>query len=222
MGPTPEAEDRMLAAILAANAAAANREPARTRHGASDAPMRTSDAPEPAPKPASAPEPDRAPAAKRRTQLLIALPIAACLVIAIGIGALAAGTHTKSASYRNAADTASEPRSASSAPEASESDAIGRNMPEAAEASNSLFSIIELEDGTVLRIVASDSGAPAPDEALVGESLGQAAARNADGTSAVACTVYRYADERYPYAIRYADDPELRLAAEDEHSSLER
>lgn len=222
MGPTPEAEDRMLAAILAANAAATNRDPARTRLGATDAPMRASDAPEPAPEPASAPEPDRAPAAKRRTQLLIALPIAACLAIAVGIGALAAGTHTKSASYQNAADTASELRSASPAPEASESGAIERNGSEVAETSDSPFPIIELEDGTVLHIVESDSGAPAPDEALVSESLGQASARAADGTSAVGCTVYRYADERYPYAIRYADDPELHLAVEDGHSSLER
>lgn len=211
MGPTPEAEDRMLAAILAANATAANRESARTRHGATDASMRASDAP----------APDRTPIAKKRSRLLIALPIAACLVIVVGIGVLAVGARTTVGSFDNAADTASELRSASSAPEASESDAIERSGSEAAEPPALPFPIVELEDGTVLRIAESGSGAPAPDEALVGENLGEATAHAADGASA-ACTVYRYADEQYPYAIRYADDPELHLAAEDEGNSIER
>lgn len=197
MDPTPEAQDRMLAAILAANEAAAE----------------CGNGSEPAPAP------DRAPAAKKRTPLLIALPIAACLAIIVGVGAFTIGGRTAGESSSNATDTAAAPLSASPAPEAGQSDATEPNGARVAESPARLFPVIELADGTVLRIAERDDGVLVPDETLAGESLGEAAARAEDGSSVRACTVYRYDDERYPYAIRYVGDPELYLAVADAGSS---
>lgn len=186
MGPTPEAEDRMLANILATKSTVG-------QHAA---------------------------APKRNNLRALALPIAACLVALAGIGMLVVGQayfttlgnqlgDSGSSMQEKAVESysASPEDASSSRDEASPSIALAPNGP--AER----FPAIELEDGTVLLIAKDGSSLPLiADEKLVGGEAQEATARSEDGAATEPCTVYAYANDKTPFAVRYPDDPACYLA----------
>lgn len=195
MGPTPEAEDRMLANILATKSTVGQHAaaPKKARHAA---------------------------APKRNNLRALALPIAACLVVLAGIGMLVVGQayfatlgnqlgDSGSSMQEKAVESysASPEDASSSRDEASPSIALAPNGP--AER----FPAIELEDGTVLLIAKDGSSLPLiADEKLVGGEAQEATARSEDGATTEPCTVYAYANDKTPFAVRYPDDPTCYLA----------
>lgn len=187
MDPSREAEERMLAAVIAAH------NPRVVKRG--------------------------------RQPWKIALPIAACLVLFAGIGALAFNVITSS--YQQMSNTLGNASSAESAGSADpgDTDASGEGQsddttdsdlsePAATDDTDVRYSIIELASGEQLRIVLTDTGDPVlGDTDLVGEEIGQAVAFDETHTESVACEVFVYGDGVHPYAVRYEGDEKIYLAA---------
>lgn len=241
IGPSPEAEKRMLEKILGANterisaqtadasdaprprlAATANpRQPERTAAESASqqprVPITKSHAHSSAPAHSK-------PVRKKRSPLAVALPIAACLIIvAIGVG-MAAFNTSMNKNLGGSADMAalSKSESQESPPDAaieaipySESPTEEPNSPSMLAA---LFPTIELADDSTLRVAFDDRSKPlVADIDLVGSERESATAHsdNAADESTVPCTVFEYADELHPYAIHYEGDPTYYLAASD-------
>lgn len=243
IGPSPEAEKRMLENILEANtehisaqtadasdaprprlAAAANpRQPQRT---AAESASKQPRAPITKPHAHSSAPAHSKPVRKKRSPLAVALPIAACLIIvAIGVGVSTMAYITSlNSNLGGSADMAalSKSESQESPPDAaieaipySESPTEEPNSPSILAA---LFPTIELADDSTLRVVFDDGSKPlVADIDLVGSERESATAHsdNAADESTVPCTVFEYADELHPYAIRYEGDPAYYLAASD-------
>lgn len=196
MTPTPEAEAHMLAALLAENGRAAS-------HAAEPKDGRAAVA-EPKRKPKHAAE-----ALRRRSARAFLLPLAACLVILAGIGAAAlsyldalngnlaasmSGTDEPVGAMLLEDELSEEaPEGATPSAESAEPGDAAKNLP-----------VIRTETGVLLRIAADESGNPIVGaEALVGTEFDRAQATGEGGVSSMACTVFAYGDERYPYAVRY-------------------
>lgn len=242
MGPSPEAEDRMLAAILAENDTLARSQMPGNAMGAH---ARTSDAPQDDTVTESPVRPEnlrlsnvfeartrtvsphRQPAShrgapKKRPAWRRVLPLVACLVLLAGIGAFAGTLYSgsldsKLGASQNAAQTDSfSQESAGEKPVSSPSD--GRT---AAPGHAATHPLVALEDGTMLRLAfvgETQTGETEPllaDAALVGEEIGSATAHGDDGVDPMECTVFAYSDEQTPYAVRYGDDAVLYRAALD-------
>ncbi|MEG2024465.1 MAG: hypothetical protein RRZ85_02835, partial [Gordonibacter sp.] len=221
MGPSDEAERRMLAALTAAEAERHRNGPtARTatngkRHEA-DAIARSAAA--------------RKIASRRRHQIWkFAVPIAACLVLLAGVGAWAlggggnSGAGNLAASSGGSASLESDGSSldivvpapgsnAESAPggesgnyqEDAPHDAADSSSEPAGIPSNADL-VIELSTGQRLRYALDENGALRhADPALVGEALESTfVVDGLGGTSpSTPCTVHAYPDAAYPYAVR--------------------
>lgn len=232
MGPSPAAEERMLAALLATcgdNEAAAG----------------------PAGCGPIAPVSGTVRGARRPRAGKVLLPAAACLVLLAGVGALAyqglvaaqlngslqgavgSGTASSAGELAGISDSAASENLGSAsggtmdgAPEASRSDGSAGEPPSggSAEAPSSDGSVNEnsssggtgagarcplvtLASGQVLRIATDEAGQPfAADPGLVGAAIEQATASDGAGEHAVTCTVFASASDAHSYAVRYPGD----------------
>lgn len=183
MGPDPDAESRMLAAILEANAAA------QTEH--------------------TAPAHKRAvwkivlPIA---ACLALLAGIGVFAAASLSISSMNASLSASSEGAKLSADLSAE--SAAEKPPGLPSD---ESAADADPARTTPF--IVLSEGSELRIATDDVSAPLIAEpALVGEGIGEAEAHDESGAASRSCFVYDYADDQHPYAVRYQGDSVLYLA----------
>ncbi|WP_139653340.1 hypothetical protein [Raoultibacter phocaeensis] len=197
MGPTPEAEDRMLAAILAENDALGDSDDSMNTNGTT---------------------------LKKSPAKRLVFPLAACLVLLVGIGAFAGASYFASLNSQlgGASPHAASTATLSEEAEGEKSAASPSDATPATPSPAASMPRIELEDGTLLRIAsvgeteAGESEVLTADSNLVGDEIGQATARSESGAEVMDCTVYAYPDERNPYAIRYTAGTDLYLAARDD------
>ena len=233
MGPAPEAEDRMLATILAETDALARMQAPAKAQGArthasgalqGEPPLGNHAHPENPERPCTAvrtASPNRWAASHRGTPgkhraWKRVLPLAACLILLVGIGAFAGSLYFGSldnklgASMQSASIDASSEKGAAEESAASPSDGYA-----AVPAPAATLPRIELGGGALITIAfagETETGEADPllaESTLVGEEIGPATAYNEDGTETVSCTVYAYSDEQTPYAVRYGDSAVL-------------
>ena len=142
-------------------------------------------------------------APKRRSARRALIPLAACLVLAAGIGALIyASSLTQPPSSGGAATTASinaelKPAAPSSADEAqSESGAAPSD-------GDARHPFVTLSSGERLRVALGDDGPLPASPETIREELERAVATGPDETTSSPCTVFATNDAAHPYAIRY-------------------
>ena len=186
---SPEAEERILGALLAAQAARQEGE---------------ASAPETVPSPAPA-EILPGPVSRRKSPLRFVLPAAACLVLAFLAGRAVMGGKSPQAAYEAASMVQEAPAEmdsmdggvAEEAPEleyAAEDKAAGATedladaeMEESAEDVSAAH--VMLDDGTMYDLVVEDGALVEVEAALAGEPVGAGEAWDLDGTSMGVCEV---------------------------------
>ena len=191
---SPEAEERILGALLAAQAARQEGE---------------APAPETVPSPAPA-EILPGPVSRRKSPLRFVLPAAACLVLAFLAGRAVIGDKASQVAYEAAATVQEAPAEANSmdagaAEEAfeleyaAEDKAAGASedladveMEESAEDVSAAY--VMLDDGTMYDLVVEDDALVEVEAALAGEPVGTGEAWDLDGTSMGVCEAFTPVD----------------------------
>ncbi|MBX9033829.1 hypothetical protein HCH03_07725 [Gordonibacter massiliensis] len=212
MGPSEEAEARMLAAVLAARGERA----LPTARETGGLPLK--------PIVAACPTQQRKTARTSRF-VLQAVAAAACLVLVVGVGAF--GLYASSLSGRNASsslegavqsvgDSASAGSSAEPSKDAPTSDETPQTDQSVGSASSSSggsadadarYPLVRLASGQTLRIALDDAGRPlAADPSLVGAEFERAPAFGGAVGDATSCTVFASEDVAHPFAVRYDGD----------------
>ncbi|RDB63230.1 hypothetical protein C1878_05030 [Gordonibacter sp. 28C] len=213
MGPSEEAEARMLAAVLSARGEHA----LPTARETGGLPLK--------PIVADCPTQQRKTARTSRF-VLQAVAAAACLVLVAGVGAFALyanglnGRNT-SGSSQSAVQSIGDGASAGSSAEPSKDASTGNEAPQAdqsvgAESASSSsngsagedagarYPLVQLASGQTLRVVLDDAGRPlTADPSLVGAELEQATAFGGASGDTTACAVFASADVAHPFAVRY-------------------
>lgn len=201
MGPSPEAEDRMLAALQQCRSSASGSGGARS------------------------PSFGRAGNRTRGRAWRAAAPIAACLVLLAGAGALGTGAlpmnAASSSSQTEGLDAATMPNGSDRATEerpgaGNGADAAGDEGAKSTDAGASdgdaRCPFIDLADGASLRIAIGEDAAPlAADPALVGAEIERTRAYDGERRHSAPCTVSAYEGER-PYAVSFDDGATWLLA----------
>lgn len=199
MGPSDEAQARMLAALQAAAASS--------------------------------------PARKQRAPWRVALPVAASLVIVVGVGIVAFGHFGAALDANLASSSGSASVQESSAlaplsdslPDASSSNDEGAAEPDAGSAASdkgvaesaaepdidARYPYVALPSGERLRIALGDGAVLAADPSVVGEEIGVGVASNDTGDE-IPCTVFATSDVEHPFAVRFGGSETLLLADYDE------
>ena len=224
MGPSEEAQGRMLANIL--GAADRMREAAVQEAPVQEAAMQ------------EAPSPIAFQPQKRHHPWRIALPIAACLVLAVGIGvmvyasgSLQSGSPSSSASMAQGSGPGSsggsgsnglgaqgsDSQKESSAPEGAPQGSVSDQAP----TTSFEYYIIEIPGlGTTSVINPDDPGQSLADAGRVGDEMCRAIAYNSDESRSVECTVFEYASTDLScLAIQFPDDPNYYLVLDPAKSS---
>lgn len=214
MGPSEEAEARMLAAVLAARGECAL-PTARETGGLPLKPIVT-----------ACPTQQRKTARTSRF-ILQAVAAAACLVLVVGVGAF--GLYASSLSGRNASsslegavqsvgDSASAGSSAEPSKNAPTSDetpqtdqSVGSDNASSSSGgsadADARYPLVRLASGQTLRIVLDDAGRPlVADPSLVGAEFERAPAFGGAVGDATSCTVFASEDVAHPFAVRYDGD----------------
>lgn len=242
MGPSEEAEDRMLATLLATCNERSERAGELARVANDNTPR----------KPVSTID-SKGRRRKRRIWKVL-LPAAACLVLLVGVGAFAyygslsnslssstggsmqnlssAGTTSSSESAKDLSassepsdeapqaiqDVLSENAGSSAGGDAGSNASSDANAGADANAdADARYPFVQLASGRALRIAIDGAGIPLiADPSLVGAELEQATASNGTPGDAVACTVFASASTEHPYAVRYAGEERAFWADETE------
>lgn len=135
----------------------------------------------------------------------IALPIAACLVLLAGVGALVLGNGTSEQYLQMGATSAQAPESAALA-------ASSTRAGTAAGDTDIRYPLVRLSSGELIRVALGEDGPLAADPAIIGDELESAQAFNEVESQTVTCMVFSTTDATYPYAVRF-DDGSTYLAA---------
>lgn len=133
-----------------------------------------------------------------------ALPLAACLVLALGLGTFALWQTNLNANLSGGASS-----TASSAPQS------GATTSSAAPSSSDRdvrYPFITLSSGEQLRVALADDGPVLADPSIIGEEFEETLATNDVEPDALPCTVFTTTNAEHPYAVRYAGDDAFYLA----------
>ena len=143
-------------------------------------------------------------APKRRSARRALIPLAACLVLAAGIGAL---TYASSLTQ--------PPSSGGAATIASINDELKSAAPSSADEAQSesgAAPFVTLSSGERLRVALGDDGPLPASPEIVGEELERTVATGPGVTASSPCTVFATSDPAHPYAIRYDENGVTYLA----------
>lgn len=151
------------------------------------------------------PEPQASP--KKHSAWKIALPLAACLVLLTGVGALTYNTFLKTQLSQVAQMTGADKNMSSEF-----SEEAAAPLPET-ELSLQYPLVISEEVGRLYLIDAKNPSQEIADPSLVGNKIDEAIATSEDGSKSFMCTIYEYPDELPRYAIQYEGDSTFYLAA---------
>lgn len=133
-----------------------------------------------------------------------ALPFAACLALAVGLGTFALWQTNLNANLSGAASSV-----ASSAPQ---SGAATSSAAPSSSDQDVRYPFITLSSGEQLRVVLADDGPSLADPSTIGEELEEALATNDVEPDPQPCTVFATTNAEHPYAVRYAGDNAFYLA----------
>ncbi|EQI15321.1 UNVERIFIED_ORG: hypothetical protein QOE_1866 [Clostridioides difficile F501] len=151
-------------------------------------------------------------APKRRSALRALIPLAACLVLAAGIGALTyASSLTQPPSSGGAATIASindELKSASP----SSADEAQSESGAAPSDGDARYPFVTLSSGELLRVSLGDDGPLPASPETIREELERTVATGPGETASTPCTVFATSDPAHPYAIQYDETGSTYLA----------
>lgn len=129
----------------------------------------------------------------------IALPVAACLVLLTGVGALVLGNGVNEQYLQMGATSAQVPESA--APEA-----FSARTGAVKDDTDIRYPLVRLSSGELIRITPDEGDPLAADPAVIRNELESAQAFNETEDQTAPCTIFSTTDATYPYAVRFDDD----------------
>ena len=151
-------------------------------------------------------------APKRRSARRALIPLAACLVLAAGIGALIyASSLTQPPSSGGAATIASINDELKSAAPSSADEAQSESGAAPSDG-DARHPFVTLSSGERLRVALGDDGPLPASPETIREELERAVATGPDETTSSPCTVFATNDAAHPYAIRYDETGSTYLA----------
>lgn len=140
------------------------------------------------------------------------IPLAACLVLAAGIGALTyASSLTQPPSSGGAATIASINDELKSAAPSSADEAQSESGAAPSDG-DARHPFVTLSSGERLRVALGDDGPLPASPEIVGEELERTVATGPGVTASSPCTVFATSDPAHPYAIRYDENGVTYLA----------